>query len=239
MRRWLPVLLLLSGGCAPPKPIPGVVRPGPGEPLLEKIPGPMPGFGPFTSYSDALMAACPVVLSKPNASAGRVDGQDFRLRWRTSSEYCAWVYYTPDHQYEMSMLTDQAVSDPLNRNKSCVLPPFVDDPRYPPGSLQYIFAVHNHPYEDILSAKDIRFIVSMAQTHGLAAKTQTGSVHLAIIAFFSRSGDSEHPACDGFFEYIPASGELTKWTPAHGKWDWTRIAIIEWINATDYEIHLE
>ncbi|MBN1207763.1 MAG: hypothetical protein JXB05_23060 [Myxococcaceae bacterium] len=116
----------------------------------------MPGFGPFDSYSDALLAACPVILSKPNATAGRPGGQDFQLRWRISSEYCAWLYYTPDHKYEMSMLTDQARPN-LGDRKTCNLPPFVDDPRYPPASLKYIFALHNHPFEDRLSDYDNGF----------------------------------------------------------------------------------
>jgi hypothetical protein len=97
MWRCLVLMLLSAWGCAPPKPIPGVVRPRPGEPMLEKLPGPMPGFGPFDSYSAAL--------------------------------------------------------------------------------------------------------------------------------------------CDGFFEYIPATGEVTKWTPAPGKWDWERMGSVEWLNETDYVFH--
>ena len=83
----------------------------------------MPGFGPFESYTQALMAACPLILSKPNATAGRAGSQDFQIRWRVSSEYCAWLYYTPEHQYEMTMLTDQAAPN-LGDKKTCFLPPF-------------------------------------------------------------------------------------------------------------------
>jgi len=57
-------------GCTGPKPIPGVVQPAAGE-RLDSIPGPMPGFGPFPNYSDALMAACPLILGKSHALAGR------------------------------------------------------------------------------------------------------------------------------------------------------------------------
>lgn len=84
VRRCLLFMLLSAWGCAPPTPIPGVIRPGPGEPMLEKLPGPMPGFGPFDAYSDALIAACPLILSKPNATAGRLGSQDLSLRWRAS-----------------------------------------------------------------------------------------------------------------------------------------------------------
>jgi hypothetical protein len=143
--QYLMILALLGLGCSSPKPIEGVVRPNPGEPLLQRLPGPMPDFGSFDSFSDALLAACPLILSKPNATAGRAGDQDFQLRWRIASEYCAWLYYTPEHKYEMSMLTDQHKLDVLYGKKSCVLPSYVEDPRYPPDSLKYIFALHNHP----------------------------------------------------------------------------------------------
>lgn len=238
MRLGILILLLISCGCSPPKPIPGVVRPGPGEPFLETLPGPMPGFGPFDSYSDALLAACPLILSKPNATAGRVGSQDFQLRWRVSSEYCAWMYYTPDHKYEMSMLTDQSRPDPGN-SKTCVLPHFVDDPRYPPDSLKYIFALHNHPYEGRLSQYDIRGIVSMGKIHGFEADTNAGKVRLAVIAFFSKSGDPERPSCDGFFEFIPLTGELLKWVHSQGLWRMERIGMVKWIDETEYRVEEE
>ena len=192
MRLCLLILLLTAWGCAPPKPIPGVVRPGPGEPMLEKLPGPMPDFGPFESYSDALMAACPLILSKPNATAGWAESQDFQLRWRVSSEYCAWLYYTPDHKYEMSMLTDQT-KPTLGDKKTCYLPPVVEDSRYPPASLKYIFALHNHPFQDRPSDNDIGFMASMGLMHGFETDTKNGKVRLAIIAFFFNSNDFEHP----------------------------------------------
>lgn len=150
----------------------------------------MPGFGSFDTYSDALLAACPLILSKPNATAGRINDQDFQLRWRISSEYCAWLYYTPDHKYEMSLLTDQARPDDLNSRKSCVLPSYVDDRRYPPGSLKYIFALHNHPYESSLSKDDIDTIISKGSLHGFESETKSGKIKLAVIAFFS---NSKHP----------------------------------------------
>ncbi len=198
----------------------------------------MPGFGPFDSYSDALMAACPLILSKPNATAGRIDSQDFQLRWRISSEYCAWLYYTPDDKYEMSLLTDQ--SRPTNGTmKTCVLPPFVDDPRYSPSDIKYIFSLHNHPYADRLSPNDIQSIISYGNLHGFEVETRSRKVHLAVVAFFSNSNDFEHPTCDGFFEYIPLTGELLKWAPVHGQWKPKQIGTVDWIDATNYEIHWE
>jgi hypothetical protein len=238
------VLVLLGLGCSSPKPIEGVVRPQPGEPLLESLPGPMPGFGSFDSYSDALLAACPHILSKPNATAGRVQDQDFRLRWRISREYCAWLYYTPEHKYEMSMLTDQSRSDDLDKKKSCVLPPLVDDQRYPRGSLKYVFALHNHPYEAELSKYDIEDIVRKGELHGFAfeainAKNKKEQVQLAVIAFFSNSSDLKNPTCDGFFQYIPLAGQLRKWTRLQDTWLCQQTGTVRWLNADDFRVDMK
>ncbi|MFE8601106.1 hypothetical protein [Archangium violaceum] len=201
----------------------------------------MPGFGPFDSYSDAVLAACPAILSKPNATAGRVQDQDFPLRWRISREYCAWLYYTPDHKYEMSNLTDQSKPDDLDRKRSCALPSVVDDQRYPPDSLKYVFALHNHPYAAALSDDDIRAIVAKGRIHGFEFQGRNGtlenqSVKLAIIAFFSNSSDPEHPTCDGFFQYIPLAGQLRKWTHTRGEWRCQQTGTIKWLNDVDYRI---
>jgi hypothetical protein len=238
--RGLPGVLLASAlmvsGCSSPQSIEGVVRPKPGEPLLESLPGPMPGFGSFDSYSDALIAACPRILSKPNATAGHVQDQDFPLRWRISREYCAWLYYTPDHKYELSMLTDQSRSDDLDRKKSCVLPPSVDDQRYPPSSLKYVFALHNHPYAATLSDYDIQDIVSKGLIHGFEVETKDRKVQLAVIAFFSNSNDLANPSCDGFFQYIPLRGQLLKWTNTRGEWRCQQTGTVKWLNAVDFRI---
>ena len=224
--KYLLILGLLGMGCSPPKPIEGVVRPKPGEPLLKSLPGPMPDFGPFDSFSDALLAACPLILSKPNATAGRVGDQDFRLRWRISSEYCAWLYYTPEHKYEMSMLTDQHKLDVLYGKKSCVLPSYVEDSRYPPGNLKYIFALHNHPYGSALSVDDIRFIVSEGARHGFENTTKDGDLRLSIIAFFSSR--LTPPSCDGFHQYVPGTHQILKWTRASDRWRCEQTGLVDW-----------
>lgn len=196
----------------------------------------MPGFGPFSSFSDALIAACPLILEKPHATAGFPSAQDFQLRWRLSKEYCAWLYYTPAHQYEMSMLATNVVQDDA-RKRSCALPAIVDDPRYPSDSLGYVFVLHNHPFEDTISENDIRFVVSMATLHGLEFKTETGSVPLSIVAFFSDSGDVERPRCGGFFQYIPKTGEVLKWTTSGpGRWHKRQSATVTWTSETRYRI---
>ncbi|RYZ37958.1 MAG: hypothetical protein EOO71_26040 [Myxococcaceae bacterium] len=227
--------MALGLGCSASRPPPGVVQPSPGE-RLERIPGPLPGHGPYASYSDALMAACPLILKQPQAIAGRPSDQEFPLRWRLSKEYCAWVYYTPDQQFELSMLAASAVQDDP-RKKSCALPPVVEDSRHPPESLGYVFILHNHPFENELSDFDIRFAVAMADVHGLSVDTRTGPVPLSIIAFFSKGHDTTQPTCDGFFQYVPATGQIIRWTSREGgRWQRKQIATLRWLDDTNYRI---
>jgi hypothetical protein len=211
--------LLIGLGCAPVRPIEGVWRPGPGEDP-DRIPGPMKNFGPFDSYADALKAACPLILSKPNATVGYLQDSNPELARRTATEYCAWLYYTPEQKYEMSMLTDLSQPDDLVANKkSCVLPTFVSDPRYERAELKYIFALHNHPFGTIISDLDMHFIEEMASTHEWLIKTKNnGEVLLSIIAFFSMSKDPSHPWCDGFYQYVPATRSMVLWTQTQGTW---------------------
>lgn len=180
----------------------------------------MRNFGPFDSSADALKAACPLIHSKPNATVGHLQDSNPELARRTATEYCAWLYYTPEHRYEMSMLTDLSRPDDLvAHKKSCLLPTFVSDPRYARGELKHIFALHNHPFGSVISELDMYFIEEMASTHEWLVKTKNnGEILLSIIAFFSRSKDPEVPSCDGFYQYIPATGSLVLWTQTQGRW---------------------
>jgi hypothetical protein len=235
-RRWLygvgGALLIL--GCSSPKAFapdaevadPDVVRPPPGEPLLETIPGPM--LGPFDSYQAALLAACNKIVKKPHATAGRKDHPQFDVRWRVSSEYCAWLYYTPDEKYVISKLTDQTHADPALRSKRCALPPFVDDPRYPPESIHYIYALHNHLYDDRISDLDIHHMVDEGRAHGVEAETKDGSLKLSMIAYFANS--FEDPQCDGFYQYIPPTHQILKWVKVRGKWECSQTHRVVWRN---------
>jgi hypothetical protein len=183
-------------------------------------------LGPFDSYSDALLAACKRILAKPHASAGRRDHQDFQTRWRVSSEYCAWLYYTPDQQYVVSKLTDQSRVDPLQRSKSCLLPSVVEDARYPPESIKYIYALHNHPYGSALTEEDIHFIVSEGIAHGFESETKDGRLRLSVVAFFSSR--VVEPTCDGFHQYIPMTGQLLKWTQGEDGWTCEQTGSVVW-----------
>ncbi|NTX10454.1 hypothetical protein HUA76_06625 [Myxococcus sp. CA056] len=215
-------------GCSSPQVAdPDIVRPAPGAPFLDKLPGPM--LGPFSSPSSALLAACRKILTKPHSSAGARDHQDFDIRWRVSSEYCAWMYYTPDQQYVVSKLTDQSRVDPLQRSKSCLLPSWVDDPRYPPDAIRYIYALHNHPYGSSLTENDIRFIVSEGLAHGFESETKDGRLRLSVVAFFSRN--AAEPSCDGFHQYIPLTGQLLKWSRSGANWQCEQTGSVRWSDA--------
>ncbi|WP_395836207.1 hypothetical protein [Archangium violaceum] len=138
----------------------------------------MMDFGPFDDYSDALSEACSLFLSKPNASVGHI--KDLELAQRVSNEYCAWLYYTPEDRYQLSMLTDQSEADDfLKKKRTCRLPTFVDDQRYPPWSIKYVFALHNHPFGGPLSLRDMRQIISLANVHEWVVETKDGKVPIS------------------------------------------------------------
>lgn len=187
----------------------------------------MRNFGPFSSYADALEAACPMILSKPNAVVGYLQDSNPDLARRTATEYCGWLYYTPAHMYELSMLTDRsAPDDVVTGRKSCDLPAFVNDARYESSDLKYIIALHNHPFGTQISERDMRFIEAMASIHEWVIATRNhGQVLLSIIAFFSRSKDPGVPTCDGFYQYIPATRSMVRWTRMQGKWKHEVIAL--------------
>ena len=240
MKPLLLTCLFIGSACASPKATdPHLWRPASGRPS-ESIPGPLKNFGPFDSFSNALRAACPLILSKPNATVVHLLEKDPRLALRASTEYCAWLYYTPEHKYELSMLTDMPEpGGALNGTASCVLPPNVEDPRYPPSSIKYIFILHNHPFAGELSERDVHLAAAMANAHELVVETRDRKVPLAVIAFFSNSKDSESPTCDGFYQYIPATRELLKWAVTGNDWKGKRVGMVTWLSATKFTIQRE
>lgn len=172
---------------ATPAADPDIARPRQGELRLERLPGPLLVF---SSYPSALLEACQKILSKPGASAGPRGSPGFDVRWRVGTEYCAWIYYTPDGRYVLSKLTDQTEVHLAEQGKRCLLPSYVDDPRFPPDSIQYVFALHNHLYDDLLSRDDLSFILKQGFVHGFEHETQDGNINLSAIAFFSNGSDS-------------------------------------------------
>jgi hypothetical protein len=201
----LTCMVLIALACAPAQQ-PGVILVPPEG--TSHLPGPMPDFGPFATYSDALLAACPKILSYDNAVVTRPVSPRLRFARSIPKEYCAWIYFTPEGLYEMSLVA----MNPNQKQIRCKLPDHVLDPRYTSESLGYVFAVHNHPLGSELSLDDIGFIVEEARIHGLTVRAHGKEVDLGIAAFFSQSHTGEAPDCDGFYLYFPRTGELLKWT---------------------------
>jgi len=232
--------LLMSAllGCAASVAPPGVERFAPDD-IPEHVRGPMPGFGPFDSYREALYAACPLILSQRGANAGHRDDMSFRTRWQTSTEYCAWLYSTPDGKYEMSRLVESTRPiAPDDRNeRGCTLPAFVEDSRYPPHTLKHLFILHNHPSVPThISGRDIRAVITAAQIHGDFIETKDGRVPISIVAFFSNHYDPAPTTCDGFFEYSRGSTRVMRWTPdAQGGWQREEAGTVTWKSRTEFE----
>jgi hypothetical protein len=76
----------------------------------------------------------------------------------------------------------------------------------------------------------------MGQIHGWAVKTKAGVLQLSLVAFFSASDDLESPSCDGFFQYTPTTGELTKWTHGTNQWSRQSIGTVTWTDSQQYRI---
>ncbi len=194
-------------------------------------------MGAFDSYNEALFATCQKIFEKPHASAGsppagialREEQDASKIRWKVSTEYCAWMYYTPDGKYFVSKLTDQTKPQSSDAKKQCFLPSTVDDPRYPLGSIKYIFVLHNHPYDTPISKDDIIYIVGQGLKHGFTVQTKDGDLRLSIIAFFSNSHDS--PTCDGLYLYVPEAGRILKYTRSRKRWDCRQTHVVEWSGA--------
>jgi hypothetical protein len=129
--------------------------------------------------------------------------------------------------------------DPLpsseEEERTCRLPTFVDDKRYPPQLLKHVYILHNHPSPITLSDRDVRAIATAARIHGKFVETRDGRIPVSIIAFFSNSYNPSQPTCDGFFEYSIATTDLWKWTPDEkGKWQREKMGTITWSDGQVY-----
>ncbi|WP_224371095.1 hypothetical protein [Hyalangium versicolor] len=151
------------------------------------------------------------------------------MRWRAATEYCAWMYYTPDNKYEISLLTDQATPEPTGKAKHCILPSFVEDRRYPPESIQYIVVLHNHTFDNRISEDDVLYLVGQGNQHGFEPKTKDPERRLALVAFFSNG--HENPTCDGFYAYTPYTGRFLKWTRNGKQWSCTQTHVVKWLSS--------
>lgn len=223
-------MALLVCSCAEPKPLPHVVRREPGKPGPISIPGPMPHFGPFATVNDAIGAACPFILSQPGAIIPvRKDDESFDEYWRTAQEYCAWIYGVESKAVEMSLLAVSASQSNPNE-RYCDLPPYVADDRYPADSISYLVVVHNHPYDEKLSNKELRFLVEMANLHGYTAPLNGRNLSISIVAYVGQERAGK-VTCTGYYRYFPArNGDLVKVAldSRSGEWKEARLGRIRW-----------
>ncbi|WP_224362103.1 hypothetical protein [Hyalangium versicolor] len=159
--------------------------------------------------------------------------------WDEATEYCAWIYQTPDGAYELSWIGTNEIQD-RSEYRRCDIPPRVldarynDDPKLPPDrNLTYVFAVHSHPVASLLTRHDIGYIIKQGRSLQDSFHSM-GQFSIGIIAFFSRN-DHDNPTCDGFFQYtLPldelqgATKTIQKWTThAAGKWKMEEVAIAQ------------
>jgi hypothetical protein len=229
MKRFLStgLVVLLAAACTAPRPNPYVMSPDPGE-TLTSVPGNMPDFDSFTSISDAILAACPVIMRQPHAliPVPRTH-QDFSTYWRTASEYCAWLYSTDGEHVEMSLLATSPVQDDPSRRR-CDLPAHVMDRRRPDATVAYLVMFHNHPGGDGISLPDLYAVAGMARIHGLTTRFQGRQVSISIAAFFGRERDGK-PECAGFYHYVPArSDEIIRYTVDDGRLERHVVARVVW-----------
>jgi hypothetical protein len=199
--------------------------------------------GPFKSHFEALRYACPILMSLPGAIAKRratvvQHGAFIEERsWDDSTEYCAWIYQTPDGAYELSWIGTNEAQD-RSEYRKCDMPPRVLDARYnddpalaPDRNLTYVFAVHSHPVASLLTRYDIAYIIKLGRSLKESFHSM-GQFSLGIIAFFSRN-EHDKPTCDGFFQYTLPLDELQsstkkiqKWTTdATGAWKMEEVAM--------------
>jgi hypothetical protein len=172
----------------------------------------MPGFGPFTSVSEAILAACPVIMRQPDALIPVPNThQNFSVYWRTASEYCAWLYSVDDAHVDMSLLATSPIQGDPSRRR-CDLPAHVADRRHPEAAVAYLVMLHNHPGGESISLPDLYAIAGMARTHGPTTQFQRQEVSISIAAFFGREREGK-PECAGFYHYVPArSDEILRYT---------------------------
>jgi hypothetical protein len=141
----------------------------------------------------------------------------------------------------MLVESTEAVPSRSYQERRCKAPAFVDDKRYPPRSLKYLYFVHNHPAVPTrLSEEDIGAVVKIAKLHGGFVDTVEGRIPVGVIAFFANSSNPVTNSCDGFYEYSWGSSEVVRWTPdAQGQWRRAKAGTVTWISETDFKFKSE
>ncbi|PTL81208.1 hypothetical protein [Vitiosangium sp. GDMCC 1.1324] len=188
----------------------------------------MSDFGRYANVSDAILAACPVILRQPHAMIPVPrNHQDFSVYWKTASEYCAWLYSVDGEHVEMSLLTTSPVQDDPSRRR-CDLPAHVADKRHSDAAVAYLVMLHNHPGGDSISLPELYAIAGMARIHGPTTRVRGQQVSISIAAFFGRERDGK-PECAGFYHYVPArSDEIIRYTLDEGRLKKNVVARVAW-----------
>jgi hypothetical protein len=228
----------LVAGCSPSLPTYVVTlperRPPPGTEYI--VPGPHPQAGPFRTPFDALLDACPRLLSLPGAQSTsqtqvtRHGSFYVERSWDDSTEYCAWIYATPKGEYEISWIATNEIPS-RSALKKCDLPRrvsdprYVDDPLYPDRNIIYVLAIHSHPVPSIITLGDIRYITDVDR-YIKESLHNNGQADLGIVAFFAPSGHGA-ATCGGFFQYTLSTNEIRKWTVTKdGEWRSATVATV-------------
>jgi hypothetical protein len=207
------------------------------EPGTEYIvPGPLPQAGSFKTPLDALLYACPRLLSLPDAQSTprtevtRQGNVYIERSWDNSTEYCAWIYATPEGQYEISWI---ATNELQSRDylKKCDLPfrvadpRYADDPEYPDRKIIYVLAIHNHSVPSVLTSGDIAYITNVDR-YIKESLHDNGQADLGIVAFFTPDGHDK-ASCGGFFQYTLSTNVIQKWTANEdGEWRPSTVATV-------------
>jgi hypothetical protein len=149
-----------------------------------------------------------------------------------STEYCAWIYYTPQNNYDLSLIATPDSQSEADR-RFCNLPRrvidarYVDGTGYPDARIQYAIAIHTHPSPRIFTQEDIIYIVEMEQ-YLRETLHDNGQIRLGMAAFFSRE-DRDEPSCDGFFFYRTSARTIQMWTKnENGAWQSRDVATVSY-----------
>lgn len=80
-------------------------------------------------------------------------------------------------------------------------------------------------------------IINLAKVHEWVVETRDGRIPIAIVAFFSNSSSSQGaPACDGFYQYVPETRALLRFSRVDGEWIRKKLGKVTWLSSTAYRL---
>ena len=96
--------------------------------------------------------------------------------------------------------------------------------------------IRDSPYAATLSDNDIADIVAKGLKHGFEVEAKGAKVRLAVIAFFSESSDPRQARCDGFFQYIPLTSQMLKWSNTSDGWKCQQTGSVRWLSGAEFRV---